>query len=162
MTLWNPMNCSPPGSSVHGDAPGKNTGMGCHALLQGIFQTQGSNPGLPHFRWLLYHLSCQGSPRILEWVAYPFSRGTSQPRNQTGVSCPAVFFTSWATWKALVLRICTLFRRKRAHVWNLFLNASGKKYMHRVSLIAQLVKNPPAMQETPVQCLGQGDLLEKG
>ena len=34
--------------------------------------------------------------------------------------------------------------------------------MHRVSLIAQLVKNPPAMQETPVQCLGQGDLLEKG
>ena len=36
-TLCNPMDCSPPGSSVHGDSPGKNTGVGCHALLQGIF-----------------------------------------------------------------------------------------------------------------------------
>ena len=50
--------------------------MGCHALLQGIFPTQGSNPGLPHCRWILYRLSHQGSPRILEWVAYPFSRGS--------------------------------------------------------------------------------------
>ena len=47
LTLCDPMNCSPPGSSVHGDSPGKNTGVGCHALLQGIFPTQGSNPGLP-------------------------------------------------------------------------------------------------------------------
>ena len=79
-----PMDCSPPGSSVHGDSPGKNTGEGCHALLQGIFPTQGSNPGPLHCRCILYHLSQQGSPRILEWVAYPFSRGSSQPRNQTG------------------------------------------------------------------------------
>ena len=43
-----PIGCSLPGFSVHGDFPGKNTGMGCHALLQGIFPTQGSNPGLPH------------------------------------------------------------------------------------------------------------------
>ena len=42
-TLLNPWNCSPPGSSVHGDTPGKNTGVGCRALLQGIFPTQGSN-----------------------------------------------------------------------------------------------------------------------
>ena len=48
--------------------------MGCHALLQGIFPTQGSNPGLLTCRQILYHLSHQGSPRILEWVAYPFSR----------------------------------------------------------------------------------------
>ena len=41
--LQNPMNCSPPDSSVHGDSPGKNTGVGCHALLQGIFSTQESN-----------------------------------------------------------------------------------------------------------------------
>ena len=40
------MDCSPPGSSVHGDSPGENTGMGCHALLQGIFWTQGSTPHL--------------------------------------------------------------------------------------------------------------------
>ena len=64
-------DCSLPGSSVHRDSPGKNTGVGCHALLQGIFPTQGSNPGLPHCRQVLYCLSHQGGPRILEWVAYP-------------------------------------------------------------------------------------------
>ena len=42
--LCGPMGCSSPGSSVHGDSPGKNTGVGCHALLQGIFQTQGLKP----------------------------------------------------------------------------------------------------------------------
>ena len=66
-TLWDPMDCSLPGSSVHGDFPGKNSGVGCHALLQGIFPTQGLNPGLPHCRQILYHLSHQGNPltRIL-------------------------------------------------------------------------------------------------
>ena len=47
LALFDPMDCSPPGSSVHGNSPGKNTGVGCHALLQGIFPTQGWNPGLP-------------------------------------------------------------------------------------------------------------------
>ena len=78
-----------PGSSVPGDSQGKNTGVGCHALLQGIFPTQGWNPGLPHCRWILSQLSHKGSPRILEWVAYPFSSGYSQTRNQTRVSCIA-------------------------------------------------------------------------
>ena len=55
-------DCSPPGSSVHGDSPGRNIGMGCHALLQGIFPTQGWNPGLPHRRRNLYRLSHLGSP----------------------------------------------------------------------------------------------------
>ena len=72
-TPCDPMDCSPSGSSVHGGSPGKNTGMGCHSLLQGIFPTRGSNPGLQCCRWILYHLHHQGSPRILEWVAYPFS-----------------------------------------------------------------------------------------
>ena len=89
VSVYDPMDCSPPGSSVHGDSPGKNTGVGCHAPFQGIFPTQGSNPGLSHSRQILYHLSHQGSPRILEWVAYHFSRGSSRPRNQTGVSCIA-------------------------------------------------------------------------
>ena len=40
LTLCDPMDCSLPGSSVHGDSPGKNTGVGCHALFQGIFPTQ--------------------------------------------------------------------------------------------------------------------------
>ena len=60
-----PLDYRPPGSSVHGDAPGKNTGVGCHALLQGIFLTQGLNPGLLHCRWILYQLSHQGSPQGL-------------------------------------------------------------------------------------------------
>ena len=64
-TLCNPMDCSPAGSSVLGDSPSRNTGVGCHALLQGIFPIQGSNPGLPHWRQILYHLSHQGSPSLL-------------------------------------------------------------------------------------------------
>ena len=47
------------------------------------------NPGLLHCRWILYQLSHKGSPRIQEWVAYPFSSGSSQSRNQTGVCCIA-------------------------------------------------------------------------
>ena len=60
--LCDPMDCSPPGSSVHGYSPGKNTGVGCCCLLQGIFQTQELSPGPPHCKWILYHLSHQGSP----------------------------------------------------------------------------------------------------
>ena len=63
LTLCNPMDCSPPDSSVHGDSPGKNTGVGCPALLQSIFPTQRLNPSLPHCRWILYHLRHQGSPK---------------------------------------------------------------------------------------------------
>ena len=115
--LCNPMDDSLPGSSVHGDSARKNTGMGCHAhlqgtlpnpgtqlrspslqedslpselpgkpkntgvgslsLLQGIFPTQEWNQGLLHCRRILYQLSHQGIPRILKWVAFPFSRGSS-------------------------------------------------------------------------------------
>ena len=73
------------------NSPGQDTGAGGLSLLQGIFPTQGSNPGLLHCRRILYQLSYhklshKGTPRILEWVAYPFSRGSSQPRNRTRVS----------------------------------------------------------------------------
>ena len=101
LTLCDPMYYNPPGSSVHGDSPGKNTGVGCHALLQGIVPIQGSNPDLPYCRWILYHLSHQGSPRILESVAYLFSRGTPHDKNWTGISYIAGrFFTNWATMEA--------------------------------------------------------------
>ena len=56
-TLCDPMDSNVPDSSVHGDSLGKNTGVDCHVLLQGIFPTQGSNPGLPHCSWILYCLS---------------------------------------------------------------------------------------------------------
>ena len=89
LTLCEPMNCSP------WNSPGQNTGVGSLSLLQGIFPTQGSNPGLPHGRRILYQLSHKGSPRMLEWVAYPFSSRSSRPRNQTRVSCIAGgFFTN--------------------------------------------------------------------
>ena len=58
-TAWTSL----PGSSVHEDSPGKNTGVGCHALIHGFFPTQGSNWGLLHCRWIIYQLSHQGSPQ---------------------------------------------------------------------------------------------------
>ena len=87
------------------NSSGQNTGVGSYSLLQGIFPTQGSNPGLPHCRQILYQLSHQGSPRILEWVAYPFSSRSSRPKNQTRVSCVAGgFFISWATREDISLK----------------------------------------------------------
>ena len=87
-TLCNPMDCPQ-------NSPGQNTEVGSLSLLQWIFETQGSNPDLLHCRQIPDQLSHKGSPRILEWVAYPFYRGSSQPRNQTGVSCIASgFFTN--------------------------------------------------------------------
>ena len=80
------------------NSPHQNTGVGSLSLLQWIFPTQELNQCLLHCRQILYQLSHKGSPRILEWVAYPFSSGSSWPRNQTGVSCVAGgFFTNWAT-----------------------------------------------------------------
>ena len=85
------------------NSPGQNTGAGSLSLLQWIFPTQGSNPGLPHCRQILYQLSHKGSPRILEWVAYPFSSGSSLLRNWTRVYCIAGgFFTNWA-----IRELCT-------------------------------------------------------
>ena len=60
------MDCSPPGSSILGDSSGKNTGVGCHYLLQKIFPTQGLNPGHLHCRWILYHLSHQDRKTLLK------------------------------------------------------------------------------------------------
>jgi len=67
--LWSPWNSS-----------GRNTGVGSLSLIQGIFPTQGLNPGLPYCRRILYQLTHKRSPTILEWVAYSFFRGSSQPR----------------------------------------------------------------------------------
>ena len=80
---------------------------------RGIFPTQGPNSGLPHCRQILYHLSHQESPRILEWVAISFSRGSSRSRDWTHISqvpctarhvclfvCLSVCFTTSTTWGA--------------------------------------------------------------
>ena len=89
LTLYSPWN-----------SPGQNTGVGRLSLLQGIFPTQGLNAGLPHCRRILYQLSHKVSPRILEWVTYPFASISSQPRNRNRVSCIAGrFLTNWANIK---------------------------------------------------------------
>ena len=52
------------------NSPGQNTEVGSHSLLQGIFPTQGSNPSPPDCRWILYQLSCQGSPFYTGWCIH--------------------------------------------------------------------------------------------
>ena len=71
------------------NSPGQNPAVGSLSLLLAIVPTQGSNPGIPHCRWILYQLSHKRSPRTLEWVVFPFSSCSSRPRNQTRVSCIA-------------------------------------------------------------------------
>ena len=111
------------------NSPGQKTGVDNLSLLQGIFPTQGLNPGLPHCRQILYQLSHKGSPRILEWVAYPFSRRSSWPRNRTRVSCIAGgFFTNWVIREAPKYSPCTILTpyslikvvnfKKTWHGWN--------------------------------------------
>ena len=95
LTLCNPMDYS------SWNSPGQNTRVDSISLFQGVFLIQGSNSGLLHCRQILYQLSHKGSPRILEWVAYPFSSGSSQSRNQTDVSCSVGgFFTNGAIREA--------------------------------------------------------------
>ena len=79
------MDCSPPGSSVHGDSPGENSEVDCHFLLQCM------KVKVSHLYQTLYDLvdyAVHGilQARILEWVAFPFSRESFQPRDQTQVS----------------------------------------------------------------------------
>ena len=112
--LCNPVDYSP------WNSPGQNTGVGSLSLLQGIFLIQGSNPGLPHCRQILYQLSHKGSPRILEWVAYSFSSRSSQPKNRTGVSCITDgFFTNWAIREAPWNRKVSKLQKFASCVWGL-------------------------------------------
>ena len=83
------MDCGPPGSSVH-DSPGKSTGVGCPALLQGIFLTQGSNLGLLHRRQFLYHWAILGSPMSQSWEEIKVSK-----RKDEGTYRSQRYFPSW-------------------------------------------------------------------
>ena len=69
LTLCNPLDCSPPGSSINGIFPGKSTRVGCHFLFRGIFPTQGWNSDLLCCRQMLYHLNHQGSQYKNQWPA---------------------------------------------------------------------------------------------
>ena len=106
------------------NSPGQNHGVGSLSLLQGIFPTQSLKPVLSHCRQILYQLSHKGSPRTLQWVAYPFSSESSWLRNRSGISCIAGrFSTNWAIKEALISIKCHLSRGafpnhicKRAHL----------------------------------------------
>ena len=107
------------------NSPGQNTGVSSLSLLQGIFPTQGLNSGLLHCRWILYQLSHKGSPTILEWVAYPFSRGSSWTRNQTGICIAGDYQLSYqgsphlphckSTFKSLLHCLFFFFIRWHSH-----------------------------------------------
>ena len=86
------MDCTPPGSSVHEDSPGKNIRVGCHALLQGIFSTQESNWGLLHCRWILYQLSYQGS-LLIQWIKVPINRSQTKAYLNSGTLCSSLRMT---------------------------------------------------------------------
>ena len=89
LTLCDSMDFNPPGSSVYGDSPGKNTGV--VSMLSSGWSSQPRDwTQIFHIAGRFFtYLSHQGSPRMLEWVAYPFSRRSPWPRNWTGVSDPA-------------------------------------------------------------------------
>ena len=108
-------------SSIHGILKGRI--LDCHFLLQGIFPTQGSNPSLLHCRGILYYLSHQGSPRILEWIAYHFFRiFPTQESNQGLLHCRRIlyqlsyqgspYFNILQVF-SLPFSICTAFWRRR-------------------------------------------------
>ena len=84
-------------------SPGQNTGVSIVPFSRVSSQPTDRTQSLPHCRWILYQQSHKGSPRILEWIAFPFSSGSSRPRNWIRVSHIAGrFFTSWATREALI------------------------------------------------------------
>ena len=113
LTLCDPMD----------NSPGQNTGVGSFSLLQGIFPTQGLNPGIPHCKGILYQLSHKGSPRILEWVSFPFSSRSSLPRNRTGVFCVGGrFFTNWAIWE---VPLKTYWERQKSYQGSPVLSKAG-------------------------------------
>ena len=126
------------------NSPSQHTGVGSCSFLLGIFPTQGLNPGLPFCRQIVYQMSHWGSPRILEWVAYLFSSGSSQPRNQTGVSCIAGgFFTNWAIREAPSSRV--------HHVNSFMLGWMKHKLESRlpgeISITSDMQMTPPLWQK---------------
>ena len=104
------MDCSLSGSSVHGIFPGKSAGVDCHFLLQGIFPTQGSNPGLLHCGRMLYHLSHQGSLLTLEQLCYSTPKKFFQGWKQEHLSF-------WRTKRGLALNSLILVQSMESHRW---------------------------------------------
>ena len=96
------------------NSPGQKTGVGSCSLLQGIFPTQGLNASLPHCRHILYQLSHQGSPRIMEWVGHLFSSRSSQPRNRFS------FLDPFPLWVVLTFLLPAQIPLLKSVSWTIF------------------------------------------
>ena len=102
------------------NSPGQKTGVGSCSLLQGIFPTQRLNPSFPHCRRILYQLSHQGSPRILEWLAHLFSSGSSRPRNQFS------FLDPFPLWVVLIFLLADQIPLVKSVSWTIFQWRTGR------------------------------------
>ena len=133
------MDCSPPGSSVLGDSPGKNTGVGCYSLLQQILLTQGLNPCLLcllYYGWILYLLSLRGAPAAAAAAAAATAKSLQScltlchcidcsspgpsvlgdsPGKNTGVGCHALLQGIFQT-QGLNLRLLHLLHWQACHL----------------------------------------------
>ena len=127
--LCDPVDGSPPGSSVHGDSPDKNTGVRCHVLLLGIFPTQ-----VLRITGGFFIIWATSKAQEYWWIAYLFSRGPSQPRNRIKVSfIEGRFLTSWTTGKP-----------KSPIVWHYWLGnedflRQGKKSLNSTGLLLKIL-----------------------
>ena len=134
-------------------SPGKNTGVGSLSFLQGIYPTHGSNLGIPHCRQILYHLSHQGSSKILEWVADPFSSRYSQPRNWTGVSSLQKYsLTTELSEKLSRKPLSWLARNSHPMVKNLVSNLLSTQLFNS-HICLEVSKLTRTCMRTKVQCL---------
>ena len=134
-------------------SPGKNTGVGSLSFLQGIYPTHGSNLGIPHCRKILYHLSHQGSPKILEWVADPFCSRSSQPRNRTRVSSlQAYSLTTELSEKLSRKPLSWLARNSHPMVKNLVSNLLSIQLFNS-HICLEVSKLTRTCMRTKVQCL---------
>ena len=159
------------------DSPGKNTGVGCHFLLQGLFPTQVLNPGLLHCRQTLYHLShqvCAVNPMTDVHILKKKKKSRTQKHREDHNEKEQGknwnehlqtkeyqrLLTSTRSYERSMGCLLSQSLQKKATLQTTWVLTSGHLYCED-SLIAQLVKYLPAMQETPVQFLCWEDLLEK-
>ena len=135
------------------DSPRENTGVGCHAVLQGIFPTQGLNPGLLQCRWILYHLSHQGSPRILEWVKWS-EVAQSYPTLCNPVDCSppgssihGIFQARILEWGSSQPRDRTLVSRTAGRLFTIWATGKPKNTgVGSLSLFQGIEPGSPALQ----------------
>ena len=149
LTLCNSTDCSLPGPSVHGDSPGKNTRVGCHALLQGNLPNPGMEPRSPTLQANSLPSEPPGKPKNTGVGSLSLLSGTfsTQELNQGLLHCRKILYQ--LSYQGNPNYIYILPR------WWIYMYVWA-------SLVAQLIKSLPAMQETWVWSLSWEDPLEKG